>query len=359
MRMKKFFSLALCLLLAACGREEPVAETTGTEGPDAVTPPPAGLSLVSATDQSLTFRWTAASGVSTYSWSLTQGGSQKAWGNTGDLQVTIPNLPSSTTFTFSVKSLGATYSEAVTLEASTSAPPGPGDLAVTETNGTSLSFSWSPLTPPDTGFGWELQDASGAVAASGAQTENTLTVTGLATGVAYTLSVWVIRDEARSEPATLPAETLNLRYVMETTLGKMTIELYDDTPLHRDNFIKLADAGTFDGVKMDRIMSNLAQFGYSASSLGYTLLSEVKHKHRRGTVSSAEYAHDQTSPLSFYFSRTDTGCSYLDTYSGGFTVFGEIVDEEGLATLDQFFTLIPASGTVPTSSVSIISLRHP
>ena len=34
-------------------------------------------------------------------------------------------------------------------------------------------------------------------------------------------------------------ETKETLVVMDTTLGKIKIKLYNDTPLHRDNFIKL------------------------------------------------------------------------------------------------------------------------
>ena len=30
-----------------------------------------------------------------------------------------------------------------------------------------------------------------------------------------------------------------------TTMGKVTVKLYDDTPLHRDNFIKLCQSGEY------------------------------------------------------------------------------------------------------------------
>ena len=42
-------------------------------------------------------------------------------------------------------------------------------------------------------------------------------------------------------------ETNETLVVMDTTLGKIKFKLYNDTPQHRDNFIKLAKAGQYDG----------------------------------------------------------------------------------------------------------------
>ncbi len=41
---------------------------------------------------------------------------------------------------------------------------------------------------------------------------------------------------------------------MKTTLGNVTIQLYDETPLHRDNFIKLAESGYYEGVLFHRVI---------------------------------------------------------------------------------------------------------
>ena len=34
---------------------------------------------------------------------------------------------------------------------------------------------------------------------------------------------------------------------ISTTMGDITVRLYDETPLHRDNFLKLASEGFYDG----------------------------------------------------------------------------------------------------------------
>lgn len=42
--------------------------------------------------------------------------------------------------------------------------------------------------------------------------------------------------------------------VIETSRGKITLRLYDDTPLHRDNFVRMIQEGVYDGIVWNRIV---------------------------------------------------------------------------------------------------------
>ena len=46
---------------------------------------------------------------------------------------------------------------------------------------------------------------------------------------------------------------------IQTTEGDIVVKLYDDTPLHRDNFIKLAKEGFYDGTLFHRVMLQVAR----------------------------------------------------------------------------------------------------
>ena len=46
------------------------------------------------------------------------------------------------------------------------------------------------------------------------------------------------------------------RIKIKTTEGDIIVRLYDETPLHRDNFIKLASEGYFDGTLFHRIIKD-------------------------------------------------------------------------------------------------------
>ena len=41
---------------------------------------------------------------------------------------------------------------------------------------------------------------------------------------------------------------------IQTMLGDITVRLYDETPIHRDNFLKLAKEGYYDGTLFHRVI---------------------------------------------------------------------------------------------------------
>lgn len=43
---------------------------------------------------------------------------------------------------------------------------------------------------------------------------------------------------------------------VSTSMGDVTVLLYDDTPLHRDNFIKLCRSGEYEGMLFHRIIKD-------------------------------------------------------------------------------------------------------
>ncbi len=45
---------------------------------------------------------------------------------------------------------------------------------------------------------------------------------------------------------------------ISTSLGDITVRLYDETPLHRDNFIKLVKEGYYDQTLFHRVISQVA-----------------------------------------------------------------------------------------------------
>ena len=98
---------------------------------------------------------------------------------------------------------------------------------------------------------------------------------------------------------------------ISTTLGDITVRLYDETPVHRDNFLKLAAEGYFNGTLFHRVIKDFmiqggdpdskgAPAGKSLGSGGpdYTLPAEIKPKelfHKRGALSAARLG-DEVNP---------------------------------------------------------------
>ena len=92
-------------------------------------------------------------------------------------------------------------------------------------------------------------------------------------------------------------ETLVL---IETNMGTMKAKLYNDTPIHRDNFIKLAKAGHYDGTLFYRTIKNFIIQGGSSDSRnavpgqvigfgkGVIIDAEIKpnHYHKKGALAA-------------------------------------------------------------------------
>lgn len=88
--------------------------------------------------------------------------------------------------------------------------------------------------------------------------------------------------------------------IIETDFGTMKAELYNSTPLHRDNFIKLAKDDYYDGLLFHRVMSGFMIQGGDPESRnapsgqrlgmggpGYTIPAEIGAPHYKGTLAAA------------------------------------------------------------------------
>ena len=97
---------------------------------------------------------------------------------------------------------------------------------------------------------------------------------------------------------------------IQTTLGDIVIRLYDETPLHRDNFIKLAKEGFYDGTLFHRVIKDFMIQGGDPESKGapagqmlgtggpgYTIPAEIKEGliHKRGALAAARQG-DEVNP---------------------------------------------------------------
>lgn len=98
---------------------------------------------------------------------------------------------------------------------------------------------------------------------------------------------------------------------IKTTLGDIKVKLYDDTPLHRDNFLKLAKEGYYDGVLFHRVIKDfMVQTGdpnsknatpgqqLGAGDPNYTIPAEIiypKYYHKYGALAAARTG-DQVNP---------------------------------------------------------------
>lgn len=100
---------------------------------------------------------------------------------------------------------------------------------------------------------------------------------------------------------TAQAQDKETKVLLKTNQGDITVKLYNDTPKHRDNFIKLVNEGWFNGSPFHRVINKfMIQGGQNADGRvdpGYTIPAEIKpnHYHFKGTLAAARMA-DQVNP---------------------------------------------------------------
>lgn len=96
------------------------------------------------------------------------------------------------------------------------------------------------------------------------------------------------------------AQEKEVMALIETNMGNMKVKLYNDTPKHRDHFVRLAKAGHYDGTLFYRVIKNFVIQGGSSDSrnaiagqfIGFgdpmPLESEIKpeHYHKKGALAA-------------------------------------------------------------------------
>lgn len=125
---------------------------------------------------------------------------------------------------------------------------------------------------------------------------------------------------------------------IQTTMGNIEIVLYNETPQHRDNFIKLVKEGTYDGVLFHRVIKDFMIQGGDVKSktakpgemlgdgdLNYTVPAEFvfpKYFHKKGALAAARTG-DQVNP-----ERASSACQF-------YIVTGKVYTPSTLATLES------------------------
>lgn len=155
--------------------------------------------------------------------------------------------------------------------------------------------------------------------------------------------VMVTSCTARGEiiPSDMANQDNRTRVKLETSLGDIVVILYNETPQHRDNFIKLTKEGFYDGVLFHRVIKDfMVQTGdpdsrnatadsqLGAGDPGYTLPAEFvypKHFHKRGALAAARTG-DQINP-----ERRSSGSQF-------YIVTGRVYNAAELASFERRLT---------------------
>jgi cyclophilin family peptidyl-prolyl cis-trans isomerase len=175
-----------------------------------------------------------------------------------------------------------------------------------------------------------------------------------------------IRDTPPPAPEPFSTETVqelsSYRAVLEAGTGPITIELFPDkAPMHVRQFLRLAQAGVYDGMAFHRVAPGFViQTGALASRsapltekqqrLVRNLQPEFNDtKHVKGVVSMAR-GDDPASATSSFFICTGTSTA-LD---GQYTAFGRVID--GMAVVAAI-EASPRNGETPTSRIELKTIR--
>lgn len=130
-----------------------------------------------------------------------------------------------------------------------------------------------------------------------------------------------------------------------TDYGNIDIQLFNNTPFHRANFIFLTKKKYFDGEFFHRVVKDFIIQGGNSDNrktskkrrkIGkYLLPPDTKkgYKHHRGVISmpssEIENPHKLASPYEFFIVQKKDGAYHLD---GNYTVFGKVIS--GMSVVD-------------------------
>ncbi len=192
-------------------------------------------------------------------------------------------------------------------------------------------------------------------------------------------------------------DTTHTYVLIETNYGNMVVKLYNETPLHRDNFVKLVREGFYDGLLFHRVINNFMIQGGDPNSkdapagvqlgdgnLGYTIPAEFNPAlfHKKGALAAARMGDNvnpkkESSSCQFYLVqgqvwndqvlnmfrqqygkniteeqaevyKTVGGTPHLD---GDYTVFGETV--EGIEVIDKIAAVKTGAMDRPLENVTM------
>ncbi|MGB0523039.1 MAG: peptidylprolyl isomerase [Flammeovirgaceae bacterium] len=141
-------------------------------------------------------------------------------------------------------------------------------------------------------------------------------------------------------------------FTISTQFGDIELILFDETPIHKENFFKLTKEGFYDSCTFHRVLDNFMIQGGDPNSKpngngrvgtggpGYTLDAEfnTKFQHDKGMLAAARMPdrinkERKSSGSQFYIVQNEKGAHHLD---GSYTIFGKVI--KGIEVVDQIAT---------------------
>lgn len=133
-------------------------------------------------------------------------------------------------------------------------------------------------------------------------------------------------------------DVMGTKVKIETTMGDIIVKLYDETPNHRDNFIKLVENGTYEGTLFHRVIKDfMIQAGdpdskgapkgqmLGSGDVGYTVPAEFVYPqlfHKKGALAAARQG-DNVNP-----EKASSGCQF-------YIVTGRVFNDSTLLSMEE------------------------
>ncbi|OPY53990.1 MAG: peptidyl-prolyl cis-trans isomerase A (rotamase A) [Methanosaeta sp. PtaU1.Bin112] len=153
-----------------------------------------------------------------------------------------------------------------------------------------------------------------------------------------------------------PTEEKANKVLLKTSMGDITIQLYDDMPITTGNFKSLVEKGFYNGVIFHRVINGFMiqggdPTGTGMGGPGYTIKDEFTNHNRndRGTISMAN-AGPNTGGSQFFINLVDN--SFLD---GKHPVFGKVIS--GMDVVDAIGKVQTDASDRPLQEVKIIEAK--
>lgn len=146
------------------------------------------------------------------------------------------------------------------------------------------------------------------------------------------------------------------KVLLKTSMGDITLQLYEDMPVTAGNFQKLVEKGFYDGTVFHRIIAGFMiqggdPTGTGCGGPGYSIKDEFtrKNKNDRGTISMAN-AGPNTGGSQFFINLVNN--NFLDSKH---PVFGKVV--EGMDVVDAMGKVKTGAADKPAKEVRIESAK--
>lgn len=175
------------------------------------------------------------------------------------------------------------------------------------------------------------------------------------------------------QPAAPSAKESTVTVIIETSLGNITAELYQDkAPASVANFLAYADEKHYDGTIFHRVINNfmVQGGGFTPQLKQKTTKAPIKNeagnglKNERGTLAMARTSVIDSATSQFFINHKDNG--FLDHQNNtdrgfGYAVFGKVT--EGLDVVDKIAEVATTGKggpmqDMPLKAVEILSIRR-